>query len=133
MQIIGSRLAYDLMFAVIFDHDYEMVRKPNNRALIEDIKTSAVRVGVLVQIPWLKEYRQLNKWIFPTAIAARTKFIKFVNKMLQSNASKPPKHTDANRGNVFSILTNTRDPETGEALSPSEIGAESTTLLVAGK
>lgn len=35
--------------------------------------------------------------------------------------------------NVFSFLLKTNDPETGSSLSPDEIGAESTTIVVAGQ
>ncbi|KAG9244843.1 cytochrome P450 [Calycina marina] len=127
-----ERLAFDLMFDIVFNDEYEMVGKPNYRRVLDAISTSAVRVGVLVQAPELKESRRLNKWLFPKQIAARTEFISFVNKMLQSKGSKSEAEANPDRRNVFTILTNAKDPETGESLRASEIGAESTTLIIAG-
>jgi len=128
---LGERLAFDLMFGIVFGDEYEMVSKPENRAVLDAISTSAVRVGVLIQAPELKENRSLNKWLFPKQIAARTEFIKFVNHMLQSKDSKSQTEV-TDRRNLFTILTKAKDPDTGEGLQASEIGAESTTLIIAG-
>lgn len=120
------------MFDIVFGEKYELVHKPNSRFVLDAITTSAVRVGVLVQAPEYKENRRLNKWFFPKEIAARKLFISFVNKMLHAKGLKSSANANSDRRNLFAILTNAKDPETGESLRPSEIGAESTTLIVAG-
>ena len=125
---IGDRLAFDIMFDVVFGDKYEMVSKADNRPLLDAIATSSVRVGVMIQAPELRN-RKIDKWLFPSCIAARGRFIAFVNKMLMNKSTEKEQ---SGRRNVFTILTSAKDPETGEGLRPSEIGAESTTLIVAG-
>lgn len=117
------------MFDVVFGDKYEMVSKPDNRPLLNAIATSSIRVGVMVQAPELRN-RGIDKWLFPSSIVARGQFIAFVNKML---ARKDTQDLHPERRNVFTILTGAKDPETGEGLRPAEIGAESTTLIVAGE
>ena len=126
--ISGDRLAFDIMFDVVFGDKYEMVSKSENRPLLDAIATSSVRVGVMIQAPELRN-RKIDKWLFPSSIAARGTFIAFVNKMLMNKSTEKE---EPDRRNVFTILTSAKDPETGEGLRPSEIGAESTTLIVAG-
>lgn len=109
-----------------------MLGKADNRYVLDAILASNVRMGVLLQAPEIAGWK-VHKKFFPTAIAARDRFIPFVSRMVGdrmklANSSPSKIHSD-----VFSFLAKAKDPETGEGLAMNELGAESTTLIVAGK
>ncbi|MCJ1325980.1 hypothetical protein MMC10_002643 [Thelotrema lepadinum] len=120
-------LTFDIMSAVVFGEAFHLLTTPDNRFVPEAIEASNVRTSVLVQAQKLT-FRRLDRKLFRHAIAGRNRFIGFINTLLKSRlAAKPLTRNDA-----FSFLLKARDPETGEKLSPAELGAEATTLVVAG-
>ncbi|KAL1970236.1 hypothetical protein VTN77DRAFT_5396 [Rasamsonia byssochlamydoides] len=62
--------------------------------------------------------------LFGEAIQARDQFITFIDEMLQEGIK-------SSKG-VFTMLTNAKDPETGQPLSMRELRGETATLIVAG-
>ena len=115
------------MADVIFGKKYDLIGKPDHRFVVDAIEKSNTRISVLVNLPQLKSIG-LDKWLFPEAIRCRNSFVGFVNKLLRDRM----KEAAPSSRDVFSILAKARDPETGSGFRPTEIGAESTTLIVAG-
>ena len=123
----ANYLTFDIMSAVVFGEAFHLLEKSDNRFVPEAIDASNVRTSVLVQAPKLT-FRRLDRKLFRHAIAGRNRFIAFVNSLLKTRLSAKP----LTRNDAFSFILKAKDPETGEKLSPAEIGAEATTLVVAG-
>ncbi|MCJ1389640.1 hypothetical protein MMC18_002497 [Xylographa bjoerkii] len=123
----ANYLTFDIMSDVVFGEAFELLEKPENRFVPECIEGSNVRTSVLVQAAELST-RRLDRYLFPQAILARNRFISFVSRLLKARMSAEP----LKRRDVFSFLLGAKDPETQQSLSMAEIGAESTTLIVAG-
>ncbi|KAF2500060.1 cytochrome P450 [Lophium mytilinum] len=120
-------LAFDIMTSLIFQGKYNMLERETYRYVVKVIETSNIRVSSILQAPILKMFR-LDKVLFPQAIAARNAFIGFVGKLLRDT-----KRNDRTaRKDLFQILSDAKDPETGLGFNNTEIIAESTTLVVAG-
>ncbi|KAH8667330.1 cytochrome P450, partial [Tricladium varicosporioides] len=123
----ANYLTFDIMSDVIFGESYEMLEKPHNRSVVKAIEDSNVRTSVLIQAEEIGT-RRFDRWLFPESIVARNQFIGFVTKLLNARMSAKP----IKRADVFSFLLSAKDPETQEGLRIEEIGAESTTMIVAG-
>jgi cytochrome P450 len=115
------------MSDVIFGESYSLLEKPENRFVVTAIEDSNVRTSVLVQAAEVG-IRRLDRYLFPQSIIGRNTFISFVNKLLKERMSAKP----IKRKDVFSFLLDAKDPETQQGLGMAEIGAESTTMIVAG-
>jgi cytochrome P450 len=120
-------LAFDLMTTFIFSGKYNMLERNQYRYVIDCIEQSNIRVASILQAPILKTFR-LDKLLFPRAIVARNMFLNFVGKLLRDTK----KNDRSQRKDLFEMLSRAKDPETGNGFSPSEIIAESATLVVAG-
>lgn len=116
------------MADVVFGQKYDLLGKPNNRYIVDAIAGSNVRTTVLLYLPKLVIGR-LDKRLFPASIKARNTLLRFIGKLLyeRSQLSAPI------RKDIFSILQTAKDANTGKGLQSDEIGAESTTLVIAGK
>ncbi|EPS26280.1 hypothetical protein PDE_01216 [Penicillium oxalicum 114-2] len=123
----SNYLTFDIMSKLVFGESFNLIGSPENRDIVQCIEDSNVRTGVLLQASELST-RRLDRKLFPHAIKGRNKFIRFVTDLLkQRMAAKPLKRKD-----VFSFLLDAKDAETNQGFTPAEIGAESTTLIVAG-
>ncbi|KAI9745830.1 MAG: hypothetical protein M1818_000511 [Claussenomyces sp. TS43310] len=120
-------LTFDIMTDVIFGEKYKLLETPQNREVVQSIDDSNVRTGVLLQAAELATCR-FDRRLFPKAIIGRNAFIKFVNALLKRRMQAQP----LKRKDVFSFLLDAKDPETQQGLATAEIGAESTTMIVAG-
>ncbi|PYH98064.1 cytochrome P450 [Aspergillus ellipticus CBS 707.79] len=120
-------LTFDIMSDVLFGEHYNMVTNDENRYVVKAIEDSNVRTSVLAQAPILA-FRRWDRKLFAESILARNKFIQFVNALLQRRF----KAAKSARQDVFTFLLDAKDPETQQSLSLAEIGAETTTLVVAG-
>ncbi|KAL1964516.1 hypothetical protein VTN77DRAFT_6942 [Rasamsonia byssochlamydoides] len=118
---------FDVMANIIFGVPWSTLRSPTYRFVPEVIAESNVRVGTIGQAPVLTLFR-LDKYLFPTSIKARDRFVQFVDEMLREGIKAASK---SGKG-VFALLTNAKDPETGLPLKMKELGGESATLIVAG-
>ncbi len=117
-----------MMADVVFGMKYNLLSSPANRFVCDSITRSNVRTSVLLYLPQLALGR-LDKRLFPDSIKARNKLIKFISKVIMGRYQiAAPKGRD-----VFSHLVSAKDPETGKGLDMTEIGAESTTLIIAGE
>jgi cytochrome P450 len=117
------------MADIIFSGSHDTLGKPDDRWVIRAIGESNVRVSVLFQAPEMSTWR-MDKRLFPMAITARNKFIKFVPKILNERLGLSE---SSDRKDIFSFLAKAKDPETGNGFGLAELGAESTTLIVAGE
>lgn len=116
------------MSDVLFGEEYHAVTKDEYRFVVKAIEDSNVRTSVLSQAPILT-FRRWDRRLFTKSIQGRNKFIKFINNLLQSRF----KSAKSARQDVFSFLMDAKDPETQQSLTLAEIGAETTTLVVAGR
>lgn len=127
IRVTGNYLTFDIMASLIFGLNYHALTDKTFRHVVNDIHESNIRVSVLMQALELR-FARLDRRLFPKSILARNSFLKFVGKLLRDRKEKP---TDTN--DLFSLLANMKDPETQSTLSPNQIAAESTTLVVAGE
>lgn len=115
------------MSSLIFGESFDLLGNPEHREVVQSIEDSNVRTGVLLQAGELAMHR-LDRKLFPQAITGRNHFIRFVNQLLKKRMSAKP----LKRKDVFSFLLDAVDPETQQGFTSAEIGAESTTMIVAG-
>lgn len=129
-------LTFDIMTKVVFDAQYDVLGKSDHRPVLDAILDSNVRMGTLYQYPALEKWKSLNRRFFPAAIAARSIFVRFVTRMVTDRIELGKKQRDSpaieRKDDVFGRLSKTKDPDTGATLTLNELGAESTTLIVAG-
>ncbi|PYH92912.1 putative cytochrome P450 [Aspergillus ellipticus CBS 707.79] len=125
---LRQHLAFDTMTSVSFDADYDTLRSPKYRSLMDAIEESNIRQGVLLQADSLAT-ANLDRKLFPSSIAARAHIVKFVRGLLATRMSSktPTSHND-----IFSFLQQCRDPDTGDALTITELSTETATFIVAG-
>jgi cytochrome P450 len=126
-------LTFDMMAKLVFSAEYDMLGSPAHRPVLDAILDSNVRMGTLFQYPALEKWKA-HKRLFPAAIAARGVFVGFVTRMVTDRVklAKADGQAEKKRLDVFGRLSAAADPETGSALTLNELGAESTTLIVAG-
>lgn len=123
-------LTFDMMTSMVFSGNWDMLGKGEHKSAVQAIVDSNVRMGVLFQYPSLRKWK-IHERFFPTAISARSIFLKFVMQVvgkrmdLQKGDNKPS-------NDVFAFLTKAKDPQTNQGFSPKELAAECTTLIVAG-
>ncbi|KAH8768416.1 cytochrome P450 [Diaporthe sp. PMI_573] len=120
-------LAFDIMTDVIFSAQYNTIGSDKFRYAIRAIEKSNVRLSVLVQAPELS-IRAIQKTLFPDAIIARNRFVKFIRKLLGIRLMD----TEVERKDIFSYIEKAKDPDTGKGLDQLELSAETATMIVAG-
>ncbi|KAI1176152.1 cytochrome P450 [Nemania sp. FL0916] len=123
-------LTSDLMTRIVFSADYDMLGKADHRQAIEAILDSNVRMSVLWQYPAIRSWK-VHQLFFPAAIAARTVFLPFASRLVRDRM-KLVRNEHLPLKDVFSFMETAQDPATKMGLSPDEIAAESTTLIIAG-
>ncbi|KAH8805473.1 cytochrome P450 [Xylogone sp. PMI_703] len=127
MSKMSNYFAFDVMADVVFGQEYDLLGTTRFRYVTESIEASNVRMGALLQSPILT-WARLDKWLFPAALYGRNRFLRFVGGLLRRL-----NETDiAKSGAIFSALATFQDPVTGTGLTPQQIVAESTTMIVAG-
>ncbi|KZL83292.1 benzoate 4-monooxygenase cytochrome p450, partial [Colletotrichum incanum] len=122
----SNRLSFDIISDVVFGAKYDMIGSPDNRYILECIDGANVRTSVLFQAAELTAGR-LDRRLFSKSIEARNIFIPFIKSLVKRRLQKAA----AKANDVFSLLVDVKDPETGEGLDMNSIGGESTTLLMA--
>ncbi|KAE8323850.1 cytochrome P450 [Aspergillus sergii] len=127
MEPLCTYLAFDIMSQFVFGLNYDLLRQSQHRHIIGDIEVSRVRTAVLVNWPTLYVGR-LDKILFRESVAARKRFLKFVDQLI-SDVSEIQGVTD---GSMFSNLSTWRDDQSGKKLTPVEVRAEAVFLIIAG-
>ena len=121
----GDYHTFDLMTHIIFSANYNTIGTGDYRNIMECLAESNIRMSVLWNAPVVKSFRW-DKRIFPKAISARNLFLKFVGNMLRERSKK------VDCQDVFSHIWKSANSNSQDALTPSQVAAESTTLIVAG-
>jgi cytochrome P450 len=124
------------MADVVFGAHYDLLRNDRFRYVVESIDKSNVRMSFLIQFPQFAKLK-IDKYMFPEAIVARNRFVKFVSRVVGERLGKFKNTASSDKVNseaadVFANLAAAKDPETGQGFTLNEIAAESTTLIVAG-
>lgn len=128
--MLGDYLTFDIMSNIIFSADNDSLSKNDFRWVPKAISESNVRISVMVQTTLIKLWR-LDKRLFPEAIKARNQFVRFVSQTLHNRLLMLKSGREVQ--DIFSFLTKAKDPEGEDALTTTELGAESATLIVAGE
>lgn len=115
------------MTTVSFDADFDTLGNPECRYAMHAIELSNVRLGVLLQSQALA-FHNLDKKLFPTAIAGRHKFVRFIRRVLAARLGS----AKTGSRDLFSFLQECKDPETGKELTTAELSTETATFIVAG-
>lgn len=116
------------MTNVVFGTDFGLIDSEAYRHIPKAIEDSNVRLSVLLADRKWKRGK-IDKLVFPQSIRGRETFLKFVSTLIKRRVNE-----GGNNGkDVFSILSQVKDPETLEGLTPRQITAESVTLIVAGE
>ncbi|KAI1300937.1 cytochrome P450 [Xylaria venustula] len=121
-----NNLTFDSMTAVAFSVDYNAIEKPDFRYVRESISKANLRLSVIVQAPELTIAR-LDRRLFSGSAMAGYRFVKFLRKLLSTRLTNATNSQD-----LFWFLKQCKDPDTGEALSTTELSTETATFLVAG-
>lgn len=115
------------MSDVVFGMKYDLLGTPKYRFLPDAIAGSNIRTTVLLFLPGLV-FGRLDKKLFPACIKARNAFLYFIGKLLHERL----KITSPQRKDVFSLLVNVNKKAGKEAMGQDQLGADSTTLVIAG-
>ncbi|PYI02488.1 putative cytochrome P450 [Aspergillus sclerotiicarbonarius CBS 121057] len=121
-----NQLAFDTMTSVSFDTDFDTLRTPQYRYVMEAIAASNIRLSVLLQAHELGT-ANLDRRLFPSSIAGGSQFVRFIRGLLGKRLKSPGMGTD-----IFSFLQQCKDPDTGECLSLTELSTETATFIIAG-
>ncbi len=111
-----------------FGNDFNMLEKEDNRFIIDAIAASNLRTSVYAQLPELAKFK-LEKILYPKGAKMRQRFLDLTGNLAESRASLPKDH----KGDLFSLVVEAKDPETGKGFSLPELWSESKFLIVAGK
>ncbi|QBZ66636.1 hypothetical protein PoMZ_13619 [Pyricularia oryzae] len=135
MSELCSYLSFDIMADVMFGAKYNLIEEPKFRYIVKAIENSNTRLAALAQAPRFARLK-LDKYIFRSAIESRTRFLKFLGRMLNARleelAQVEEDKDDDKHGDLFGSLINATDPETGSKFTTDELLAESATLVFAG-
>jgi cytochrome P450 len=121
-------LSFDMMGELIFGVRYNLLGSTTHRYVFDAIAESNQRMSVLIHLPIIRSIRRLDRFLFPRAIKARNRFLGFVSRLLEDCMETKSETTSRT---LFSILSTSTDPITGEGFSMKEIVAETTNLCVA--
>lgn len=123
-----SWLGLDISGELGFGRGFELQTDTKNRWMPKGISTSNYRISVYIQFPALKHIGW-EKLFLPIVLPKVLRFHRMVNGMIKARLAEE-KHA---RPDLFSSVSDFKDPETGEGLSRRELWSESTFLIPAGK
>lgn len=115
------------MTDVIFSAQYNTTSNQKLRFAIRAIEQSNVRLSVLVQAPELS-IKAIQKTLFPEAIRAGGRFVKFIQKLLGIRLQA----TKVEHKDIFFYIQKAKVADTGKGLDLVELSTETTTMIVAG-
>lgn len=127
-------LSFDIMSDVVFGAKYDLLCSETYRYICEAIEVSNVRMSFLVHAGrWAASF--IEKSTFRRAIRARNRFVAFVARVVGDRLKRQSLNVAGKmpiKPDIFSHLQNAKDPQTGDGFNQEEVGAEGTTLIVAG-
>jgi cytochrome P450 len=126
----SSYLGFDVMGDLCFGKAFGMLgHNPENRDAVFLLAQAARRHNVTGPMPFLHQ-SGLDKYLFSKMYYDRKKYLAFSKKQVAERAAS--KVLDSDRKDFFYYLLRSKDPETGEGFSQSELWGESNTLIIAG-
>ncbi|KAL8792649.1 MAG: hypothetical protein Q9195_004777 [Heterodermia aff. obscurata] len=120
-------LTFDVMGEFGFGNTFNMLEKEDNRFMIDAIAASNLRTSVYAQIPELAKFK-LEKILYPQGTRMRQRFLDVTKDLAETRANLPKDH----KSDLFSLVIDAKDPETGKGFSSQELWSESKFLIVAG-
>jgi cytochrome P450 len=119
-------LGYAISIELGFGYNLHLQDSNKNRWMVEAMSTSNWRINLYIQRPFLKKLN-LEKFLF-ILLPKVMRYHRLVTKMVKSRRAGE-KHA---RPDLFSFVSDYKDPESGQQLSLRELWSESTFLLPAG-
>lgn len=126
--ITVNYLAFDIMGQYGFGRAFRMQETTENRFFQEIIAINHVRTSAYVQYPELS-WLGLEIFFLPKLLPMRNKFLNLTRGLAEARL----KEGNSDRADVFTFISDTKDPETGQGLSLEELWAEVALLIVAGR
>ena len=116
------------MTDVTFSQRLQLLTRPDNRYIVDAVNGMMHRVGVISQIPYVKEWGIANLIMWKKL----KDVIRFRDATKEIAVSRINMKQEGLH-DAFQNLLNAKDPETDEGLSLPEILVESAVLVVAGR
>ncbi|KAH8807260.1 cytochrome protein [Xylogone sp. PMI_703] len=127
MAALCNYLTFDIMASIAFGRDFELLDNPKNRYVMDAIFAVNKRASVYIQYPELAKYK-LERLVSPSSVKTGQKFLNLARQLTEQRMQESKsEHMD-----IFSLMVDARDPETGQGFSMSELWAEAKFLIVAG-
>ncbi|KAH8728260.1 cytochrome P450 [Phaeosphaeriaceae sp. PMI808] len=120
-------LGFDISVELGFGYNLKLQSGAENRWMVEAMSTSNWRINLYIQWPSLKKLN-LEKVFLPILLPKVLRYHRLVKKMVTSRRAEE-KHA---RPDLFSFISDYKDPESGQKLSSRELWSESTFLIPAG-
>jgi cytochrome P450 len=120
-------LGFDISVELGYGYNLKLQTSQENRWIVDAISTSNWRINLYIQWPFLKNLK-LETLLLPILLPRVLRYHRLVSTMVRSRKSQE-KHA---RPDLFSFVSEYKDPETGKSLSSKELWSESTFLIPAG-
>ncbi|EON68661.1 hypothetical protein W97_07919 [Coniosporium apollinis CBS 100218] len=119
-------LTFDVFSDLLLGKSFGMLTSTLNRFIIRGVASSSKRAGIFLQMPWLTNlYADLI--LFPDTAVWRSQFFQTVVDISTERLA-----IKEGRQDIFQLIQDARDPETGAGMSMNELVSECTLLIVAG-
>lgn len=125
-----SFLTYDVMGKLVFDHEYNLLTKDDGHFILDVIDAFQHGQVILGTVPRIEQWG-LAPLLFVKVMSSIMRFRKYVDKQVAQriNDEKAGRGSD----DIFRLLLNHRDKETGENMDFKELSDEAVVLIIAGK
>jgi len=125
---IGNYLTFDIMANIAFGRDFQLLDGGENRYVVDAIFAANRRTSVYIQYPELAKWK-LENYFFSSAVKQGQRFLDLARSLAEQRMSEDK----GDQMDIFSLMVDARDPETGTGFSLPELWAESKFLIVAGQ
>lgn len=122
-----NHLGFDISLQLGFGHGLDLQTDDRNRWVVDGVSTSNWRINLYMQLPFLKSLH-LDKILLIFLLPRVLRYHRLVKDMINSRRQEAK---DA-KPDLFSFVSDYKDPESGQNLSPRELWSESTFLIPAG-
>jgi cytochrome P450 len=124
-------LTLDILGTFSFGKSFDVLTKPDNRFILDAIVAFSFTAGVYLQYPRLAGWNVERPLLWWSGFSPRWDVARFgaiVKDMITERAAKD---MDADY-DLFALLSDAKDPETGQGFTKDEIWAESRLFTIAG-
>jgi cytochrome P450 len=120
-------LGFDISVELGFGYNLKLQSSTENRWIVEAMSTSNWRINLYIQWPSLKKLN-LEKLLLPVILPKVLRYHRLVKQMVSSRRAE---EKDA-RPDLFSFVSDYKDPASGQKLSSREMWSEAAFLIPAG-